>query len=142
MDDCLILFDIDGTLIDAGGAGVGAIRLAVTDLYGDHIAVPELDVRGTTDAALARNLLSAMGTTPDTQSIGRLYEAYLRRLPEQLQMVVPEAGLLPGVCDLLETLKKACVPMGLLTGNIEEGAWVKLKRFGLAHYFSFGAFGD
>ncbi|MBE86155.1 MAG: hydrolase, partial [Verrucomicrobiales bacterium] len=44
MDECLLLFDIDGTLIDAGGAGVGAIRLAVQDLYGDEIAVPELDV--------------------------------------------------------------------------------------------------
>ncbi|HBM78132.1 MAG TPA: haloacid dehalogenase, partial [Verrucomicrobiales bacterium] len=68
MDGCLLLFDIDGTLIDAGGAGVGAIRLAARDLYGDQIAVPELDVRGTTDAALARKLLPAMGAevTPDS----------------------------------------------------------------------------
>ncbi|HAO96239.1 MAG TPA: hydrolase [Verrucomicrobiales bacterium] len=142
MDECLLLFDIDGTLIDAGGAGVEAIRLAVQDLYGDEIAVPELDVRGTTDAALAQKLLPAMGAEVSPANIAQLYEAYLIRLREQFQNVSPEAGILPGVHELLNTLKKEGVVMGLLTGNLEAGAWIKLESFGLDHYFSFGAFGD
>lgn len=142
MDQCLFLFDIDGTLIDVGGAGVGAIRLAVQDLYGDEIAVPELDVRGTTDAALARKLLPAMGAEVTAGSIAQLYEAYLIRLREEFQKVNRGAGILPGVCELLDTLKAEGVVMGLLTGNLEAGAWIKLKRFGLDQYFSFGAFGD
>ena len=142
MEGCLLLFDIDGTLIDAGDAGVGAIRRATVDLYGDQIPVPELDVRGATDAALARKLLPAMGAEVNPGSVERLYAAYLRRLRERLEEVNPEAGILPGVCDLLDTLKEAGATLGLLTGNVEAGAWIKLERFGLADYFSFGAFGD
>ena len=84
MQGCLLLFDIDGTLIDAGDAGVGAIRRATVDLYGDQIPVPELDVRGATDAALARKLLPAMGAEVNPGSVERLYAAYLRRLRERL----------------------------------------------------------
>ena len=84
MQGCLLLFDIDGTLIDAGDAGVGAIRRATADLYGDQIPVPELDVRGATDAALARKLLPAMGAEVNPGSVERLYAAYLRRLRERL----------------------------------------------------------
>ncbi len=142
MEGCLLLFDIDRTLIDAGTAGVGAIRRATVDLYGDEIAVPELDVRGATDAALARKLLLAMGAEVNPRSIARLYEAYLGRLRERLEEVDREAGILPGVCELLDTLKEAGATLGLLTGNLEAGAWIKLERFRLAHYFSFGAFGD
>ena len=142
MDGCLLLFDIDGTLIDAGGAGVEAIRLAARDLYGDQIAVPELDVRGTTDAALARKLLPSIGAEVTPDSIAQLYEAYLVRLREKFQEENPEAIILPGVLELLDILRKKGVTMGLLTGNIEAGAWIKLESFGLDQYFSFGAFGD
>ena len=77
----------------------------------------------------------------DGRTPPELYEAYLIRLREQFQKVSPEAGILSGVRELLNTLKKEGVVMGLLTGNLEAGAWIKLERFGLDQYFSFGAFG-
>lgn len=138
---CLILFDIDGTLIDTGGAGLEAIRLAARDLYGDRVTVPELDVRGATDAGLARDVLTAFGLKVGPAAVGELYEAYLVRLREQLGESSFEGKVLPGVRDLLAFLEEAGAVVGLLTGNVEAGARLKLQRFGLDHYFSFGAFG-
>ncbi|MAT45976.1 MAG: hypothetical protein CMO35_00930 [Verrucomicrobiaceae bacterium] len=54
----------------------------------------------------------------------------------------PQAMVLPGVRRLLDLLTEGGAVLGLLTGNLEAGAWLKLQRFGVDHYFSFGAFGD
>ena len=137
----LVLFDNDGTLINTGGAGLEAIRLAAHDLYGDRAALPELDVRGATDAGLARDVLTAFGSQISPATGGELYEAYLVRLREQLGASSLEGKILPGVCELLDVLEEAGAVLGLLTGNIEAGAQLKLQRFGLDHYFAFGAFG-
>ena len=143
MHGCLVLFDIDGTLIDADGAGLDAIRLATRDLYGSRGGVlPELDVRGATDAALAREVLPAFGVDCTASRIAELYDAYLFRLREQLNEIRPQAKVLPGVRGLLDLLTEGGAVLGLLTGNLEAGAWLKLQRFGVDHYFSFGAFGD
>ena len=71
-----------------------------------------------------------MGAEVSPGNIAQLYEAYLIRLREQFQTVSPEAGILSGVRELLNTLKQEGVVMGLLTGNLEAGAWIKLERFG------------
>ena len=141
MHCCLALFDIDGTLVDTGGAGLEAIRLAARDLYGDGITLPELDVRGATDAGLARDVLTGLGLEVGPAAVGELYEAYLLRLREQLEASSFEGKVLPGVYELLDALEDAGAVLGLLTGNIESGARLKLQRFGLDHYFAFGAFG-
>jgi len=142
MHGCLVLFDIDGTLIDADGAGLDAIRLATRDLYGSRGVLPELDVRGATDAALAREVLPAFGVDCTPSRVAELYDAYLFRLHEQLNERRPQAKVLPGVHGLLDLLTEGGAVLGLLTGNLEAGAWLKLQRFGVDHYFSFGAFGD
>ena len=142
MHGCLVLFDIDGTLTDADGAGLEAIRLAARDLYGSRGVLPELDVRGATDAALAREVLPAFGVDCTASRIKELYDAYLFRLREQLDEPRPQAMVLPGVRRLLDLLTEGGAVLGLLTGNLEAGAWLKLQRFGVDHYFSFGAFGD
>ena len=104
--------------------------------------MPELDVRGATDAALAREVLPAFGVDCTASRIKELYDAYLFRLREQLDEPRPQAMVLPGVRRLLDLLTEGGAVLGLLTGNLEAGAWLKLQRFGVDHYFSFGAFGD
>ena len=137
----LFLFDIDGTLIDARGAGLAAIEGAVRDLYGEDIRVPPLDLGGATDAALVEKIFAACGMEPRPAAVSDFYEAYLLRLSEGLRDDEFDGELLPGVRELLDVLREAGVMLGLLTGNVEEGARLKLERFGLNEYFAFGAFG-
>ena len=137
----LVLFDIDGTLIDTRGAGLAAIERAVRDLYGDGDRLPELDLGGATDAGLVREVLAAYGVEPGSSAIADFYEAYLVRLAETLQDAEFAGVLLPGVRELLEVFRESGAILGLLTGNLEDGARLKLRRFGLDDYFAFGAFG-
>lgn len=111
----VIVFDIDGTLLNTGGAGRAALDAAMRDAFGvpDPHDVP---VSGRTDRGIARNLFSLHGIddTPDHWS--RFRDAYLthlaRFLPERPRRV------LPGVVSLLERLaRREHVATGLLTGN-------------------------
>ncbi|MFP6895715.1 MAG: HAD hydrolase-like protein [Roseibacillus sp.] len=136
----LVLFDIDGTLIDTRGAGLKAIRMAVHDLHGAE--VPKLDLNGATDSGLARDILSSFDLEVNEKSVSAFYEAYLVRLAEHLGNGDFAGVILPGVPRLLDALREAGATLGLLTGNIAAGADLKLEHFGLAEYFGFGAFGD
>ena len=82
MHEKLVLFDIDGTLIDTRGAGLEAIRRAAHDLHG--VEVPRLDLSGATDSGLAREILSSFGLEVNESSVTAFYEAYLIRLEENL----------------------------------------------------------
>ena len=141
MEKTLLLWDIDGTLIDSGGAGERALRLSLEREFGIADDLTWLEWAGRTDIWIARQILSHhhLGTSP--QLIQRYLDGYLAAVAEAMNN--PRARVLAGVRELLETVAAhSSVVQGLLTGNLERGARVKLSHFDLWRYFSFGAFAD
>jgi phosphoglycolate phosphatase-like HAD superfamily hydrolase len=137
----VVLFDIDGTLISSGGAGKAALEAALASEFGIERISDAVDLRGRTDRAIVAELLRCHALSACAETERRLREAYLRHLPEHLKQ---RGGcVLPGVAELLATLRqRADVALGLLTGNIREGARIKLGHYGLFEHFAFGGFGD
>jgi len=144
----LLLFDIDGTLVDTAGVGLLALRGAMLAAFPDLVreeSLPELDLRGATDAGVIRLLFATCGVPHDDVLRSRFVTAYLAHLERGLASPpgpgVPRA--LPGVTGLLRDLARSPdrYALGLLTGNLEQGAYSKLRHFGLAGFFPFGAFG-
>jgi phosphoglycolate phosphatase len=140
----LVLFDIDGTLILSGRAGLRGLQRALEDLYGRPGALEGVPIAGRTDRAIVRDVLLAIGHEPTGPAIERLREVYLDHLRREIvKPVEAPSGVLPGVAALLDELHgRTGVGVGLLTGNFEQGAEIKLSHFVLWRRFSFGAFGD
>lgn len=137
----VLLFDIDGTLVRAGGAGKAAMEAALRTAFGVTEVRNGVPYAGRTDRAIARDLLEVHGLEPCPTNQRRLYEAYLDHLPASLQ--VHRGRVCPGITDLLAALHaRPRVILGLLTGNIRTGARHKLAHFGLWDYFVCGGFGD
>jgi phosphoglycolate phosphatase-like HAD superfamily hydrolase len=140
----LVLFDIDGTLVLTKGAGRRALGAALLRVYGTAGLIDGYDVRGKTDPRIVADLMGAAGLAPEAihAGLGDCFECYARGLVEEIgdgQCVT----LLPGVADLVRRLDATeGVVLGLLTGNIEEGARIKLASTGLWPYFRTGAFGS
>ncbi|HMP01348.1 MAG TPA: haloacid dehalogenase-like hydrolase [Gemmatales bacterium] len=136
-----ILFDIDGTLLNTGGAGKLAMQNALRFAFGldqIHDGVP---FAGRTDRSIGRDLLRHHGLPAEEQALQRLQDAYLGELPRSLER--KPGRILPGIAELLRRLaEQTDVALGLLTGNLRRGAEVKLSYFGIDHYFAFGGFGD
>ena len=136
-----ILFDIDGTLIQSGGAG----QLAFAETFAAEFGVEELSGKvpfaGRSDRAIASDLMRVHGVDPHEENWRRFRAGYLERLPTALRQ--KSGRVLPGVVELLDQIAAAGHPLvGLLTGNIREGADHKLQHYGLAERFGFGGFGD
>jgi phosphoglycolate phosphatase len=140
----LVLFDIDGTLILSGRAGVRALTRALADLYRRAGILDGIPIAGRTDRAIVTDALTRAGIAATPAAIDQVRDAYLGSLPEELTKSVRDpSGVLAGVPALLDALERhADVRVGLLTGNFERGAALKLGHFGLWHRFGFGAFGD
>ncbi|MEX0700732.1 MAG: HAD hydrolase-like protein [Planctomycetales bacterium] len=135
------LFDIDGTLLDTGGAGQAAMEAALAAEFGASRPVTGISAAGRTDRAITQDLLAFHGLPDDEAHTARLLTAYLRHLPEQL--AARPGGVLPGVAEILADLApREDVLVGLLTGNYREGARVKLAHFALEAHFRFGGYGD
>lgn len=133
------LFDIDGTLIDSGGAGESAMLEVLARDFDVFEIKGNIPIAGRTDAAITRDLFAHHDLAADQLPV--FQQAYEQLLPNALS--VKNGRVLPGVVTLLETLsKRDDVALGLLTGNYESAAWAKLVHFGLSHHFDFGAFGD
>jgi phosphoglycolate phosphatase-like HAD superfamily hydrolase len=141
----VVLFDIDGTLVRAGGAGRKALGLAAERLYGRPGLVDGLDLSGRTDAWICRQVFRrAKGRAPSVREFAELRETYLRLLPAMVRRSVAEGRyVLPaGVKALVRRLSKENgVLLGLGTGNFERGARIKLGPGGFNRYFAFGGFG-
>jgi phosphoglycolate phosphatase len=136
----LILFDIDGTLIDSGGAGVRALNLAMKDLFAIEDAFHGISMAGKTDPLIMKECMVKHGM-PANGNLEAIMEAYLVHLRREVQN--GRKMLKPGVCKSLEKLKPmAGIVLGLLTGNLEKGARIKLEPFRLNAYFQSGAFGS
>ena len=142
-DDCrVLLFDIDGTLIVTGGAGAASWRLAFDELYGIPADIGKFTDTGMTDPDVGRKtFVAVLGRDPDRAEFTRLME---RRLHYLHQTVVESTGyrVLPGVLDLLPKLVDCGHLLGLVTGNVEAAAHVKLHRANLNRFFSFGGYGS
>lgn len=140
MQGRLVLFDIDGTLLDTRGAGLHALQRAIRQLHGGD--GPELNLGGATDSSLAHQILDHFGVAPSEEAVREFYQAYLIHLAEHLRSGQFDGVVFPGVRELLDELQEAGATLGLLTGNVSAGAAIKIEHFGLSGYFSFGAYGD
>jgi phosphoglycolate phosphatase len=140
----LVLFDIDGTLILTGGAGLRAMTRAYEDIVGHADALTGIPVAGRTDWIILHEALARIDRELDEDLFVNLRDRYLLHLTEEITK--PGTGFngtLPGVSALLEALElRRDVCLGLLTGNFKAGAEIKLRRFDLWRYFRCGAFGD
>ncbi|MDP2625715.1 MAG: HAD hydrolase-like protein [Candidatus Rokubacteria bacterium] len=140
----LVLFDIDGTLLSARGAGRRALGRALERVYGTSGAIDGYDFRGKTDRRIVMELMVGAGLAGEAvrARLDDCFEDYVRSLVEEIgdgHGVVT----LPGVAQLVSVLASTPgVLLGLLTGNIEAGARVKLGPTGLGPYFRMGAFGS
>jgi phosphoglycolate phosphatase-like HAD superfamily hydrolase len=136
----LILFDIDGTLIDSGGAGVRALDLAMKELFALENAFQGISMAGKTDTQIIREGLVKHALSTDG-TIDAVINAYLRYLAQEIKN--NRKHVKPGIYEILVELQTLSnVGMGLLTGNLEKGARIKLEPFGLNEYFPSGAFGS
>ncbi len=143
----LVLFDIDGTLLSAGKVARESILRALEAAYGwkagpEHEDRGRYDFSGKTDPQIVRDLvLDAVGRERFETGLPRALRMYLEELERQLtpETVVPK----PGISELLSRLSSdPRVTLGLLTGNLEPGARLKLTPPGYNRYFPFGAFGS
>jgi phosphoglycolate phosphatase len=141
----LVLFDIDGTLLSAGRAAREAVLAALGSVYGwtpNGDQGSRHDFSGKTDPQIMRELVAgAVGTQRCEEELERALAAYLAEFERRLD---PRAIVAkPGVAALLERLsREEEVVLGLLTGNLERGARLKLEPLGFNRYFPFGAFGS
>lgn len=140
----VVLFDIDGTLVDCGGAGRRAMERGFHDVVG-RTDVLGFGFGGMTDRAIARLGLAGAGRAPDERAIDALLERYLTHLRAEL----PQAEtfrVLGGVTAILDALeapaRRGSLAVGLGTGNVAAGAELKLARGALAGRFEFGGFGS
>jgi phosphoglycolate phosphatase len=140
----LVLFDIDGTLLLSGGAGVRAMTRAFEEVFGVADAFAEIPVAGHTDTYLVSRAL-ARTNLPDTPLMhARFRGAYLPILTEEIrQPGSGRRGVMPGVNSLLAAIAATeSFHAALLTGNYEGAAGIKLAHFGLADFFAWGTFGE
>lgn len=141
-----MLFDIDGTLLSSGGAGKRAVAEALRDVFGETGRLEGYSFAGRTDAQIVHELLGAAGWARDEieARLPAVWAAYLAGLQRELRAAPARA--LPGVHTLLDRLADAgdgAVVTGLLTGNLADGARLKLTSAGLdPARFRVGAFGS
>ena len=136
----ILLFDVDGTLVDAGGAGRRAIARVFGERYGRPDAFDGVRFHGLTDRAIVRDGLGRIGLTCDEPAIDRVCADYLEALAEEMPRS-DRFRILPGSSSLLESLAgRPGVAVGLGTGNLREGARLKLERARLFHH-AFRGFG-
>ncbi|NDD31147.1 MAG: HAD family hydrolase [Proteobacteria bacterium] len=138
----LLLFDIDQTLIDTAGVGMRALRRALEEVAGLPPEAVRVSPDGKTDPAILSEIIEATG-----HAIGDLeaavWASYALYLGEALRQVDARRQIKPGVPALLAALaNEPQARLGLLTGNLEHTARIKLGAFALDHYFAVGGFGS
>lgn len=141
----VLLFDIDGTLVDTLGAGRAALTEAMVRVYGETGPVDRFDFHGRTDPSIVRELLRATGRTDPwiEARFPALWRTYYEALDRELADRDGRVTLFAGVADLLARVgADDRFLVGLVTGNMEEGAWRKLRAGGIDGAFGFGAFGS
>jgi len=140
----LFLFDIDGTLVTAAGAGRIALGKALTDVYGTTGPIETYDFRGKTDPRIVWDLMRGAGF--DEAAIRARMSACFDAYVAELDTLIGDGArvkIMPGIAEVVTALAgRDDAVVGLLTGNIEAGARVKLRPTGLWPLFRLGAFGS
>ena len=138
----IYLFDIDGTLLLAGGAGRRALNRAFAKLHDVHGAMDGVSPGGKTDAIIVTEAFNnSLARAPSEQEIDDLLTHYVPLFEEEVA-VSPGFHLMPSVVEVLEHLGRCrSSALGIATGNIRAGAEAKLARAGLGQHFAFGGYG-
>jgi phosphoglycolate phosphatase len=137
----LVLWDIDGTLINSGGAGTRALRVALRNGFGINDLLDGIDYAGRTDRWIMRQIFAKVGLPATEENFIAYSDAYIEALP--VEMSDPRTRVLPGIAVLLKEISQCDhIAQGLLTGNYQRSAKVKLGHHGIWDYFRFGAFAD
>lgn len=136
----ILLFDIDGTLVSTGGAGAVAWRRAFEDLYGIPADIGKFTDAGMTDPDVgAKTFEAVLHRKPSPHELAQIVQRRLEYLPEA---VAESKGykVLPGVPERLKQLSRAGHLLGIITGNGDGAAYIKLSRGDLMRWFTFGAY--
>ncbi len=138
----IVLFDIDGTLVRTGKAGIKAFAKAFSTEFGLHDGAENLKFAGRTDYSLVREFFMHHGIEPTPAHFDRFFGVYTKLLQEII--VQSDGAIIEGVEKFMKDLRALQQPpaIGLLTGNIRRGAEIKLRRYSLWDEFEFGAFAD
>ena len=138
----LVLFDIDGTLIRTGGAGVRAFAKVFATEFNAVDGFEKMKFAGRTDISLVREFFGFHDIPPSAENFSRFFERYVFWLDQILRET--QGGICAGVLEFITALQELPQPpvLGLLTGNVRLGAEIKLRRFGLWDLFQTGAFAD
>jgi phosphoglycolate phosphatase-like HAD superfamily hydrolase len=138
----LVLFDIDGTLIQSGGAGEKAFAEVARTTFKLPNGTKDLHFAGRTDLAILREMFERHGIATTPGNFETFFDAYVARLRTMITEI--SGRVLPGVEPWINALQSMAEPpmLGLLTGNIRRGAQIKLTHYKLWHYFQTGGFSD
>jgi phosphoglycolate phosphatase len=138
----LVLFDIDGTLIQTGGAGEKAFAHVCAAEFGVPNGTERLDFAGRTDPSIVREFFRLHDIEPSLGNFGRFFDSYVFYLDHLLGRL--DGRVLSGVHEVIGGLNSLPKPplLGLLTGNIRLGAEIKLGHYRIWDFFRLGAFGD
>jgi len=141
----IVLFDVDGTLVKAGGSGLKALNRAIVEMGGKDNICDFFELQGSTDKAnFTSAFFAAFGRKPSRKEFLGLQKRYLKLLPGEVGRAVKEKRYIKirGIKKFLGVLaKREEVLIGLGTGNLKEGAYLKLGPSGFSHYFLRGGFG-
>lgn len=136
-----ILFDIDGTLIDSGGAGVKALNRAFEEIFSVCDAFRTISMAGKTDLQILTEGIKLHHVASSNGVVPEFFESYITHLRSTIDAT--EGHVKVGIREaLVEIEKSEDFMLGLLTGNIERGAMIKLEAFALDRYFEIGAYGN
>ena len=136
----IVLFDIDGTLVSTGGAGAAAWRRAFEELHGIPADIGQFTDAGMTDPDVgARTFEAVLHRKPTAHELSQLIQRRLEHLPEAVAQS-DRYRVLPGVPERLRQLSRDGHLLGLITGNGDGAAHIKLQRADLNRWFSFGAY--
>ena len=142
----LVLFDVDGTILLTAGAGRRAILAALSDEVHDLTPMERVRFDGKTDPQIVAELLEVAGRTESRESdrVRAVCERYVGFLARELDHPTSRTTLMPGIPELLDRLEaRDDVVLGLLTGNVAEGADLKLRSGGIdPSRFRVGAYGS
>lgn len=137
-----VLWDIDGTLLTTGGAGAVAWQRAFEELYGVEANIDEHTRAGMTDPEITEIIFNqVIGDEGTQEERAKVVAKYLEYMPDA---VAESTGyrVMPGIAEILPRLAEAGIVQGIVSGNVEPAARIKLARGDLDRYFSFGGYGS